>query len=116
MKTGTHISATLIFLLIFTQHACKKNHLLQAAPDCIQEKVDEFKDNPHAMQIVRYKMKDGFAFLFDNPCANDCTSNFILDMDCDVICYIGLVLTNPAMCSKQNFDNFFSDPVVIWHK
>ncbi len=117
METKYHILVTLVFLLFFTQYACNKDNLLRAASHCIQEKIEAFKKNPKAIRIVRYKMDGGLAFLFDDGRIALDGSLPLLDMSCDTICSIGgFVPINPEMCSGQNFDNFFADRTVIWHR
>ena len=113
MKIFTIIITTLLVSII----SCQKVELKEDTPECIQQKIIEFKNNVNFCEtgksVYRYKFQDQFVYVF-NPgnCGADMMSN-VYDEDCNLMCNLGGI-AGIVLCNDENFSEKAIDETLIW--
>ncbi len=113
MKKISIFIASVVFL--FT--CCQKTELNKDTPECIKQKISEYKNSSAACEtgksVYRYSFQGKDVYVF-NP--GDCGADMmsaVFGSDCNSICGLGGIAGN-MMCNGENFYKNATDETLIW--
>ena len=98
---------------------CEKLGLKIDVPNCIENKIKEFKDSPLACdsraKVLRYYFLDSQVYVFEpGDCGADLPTD-VYDSNCNIICTLGGYAGN-TICQGVNFEENATNKILVWGK
>lgn len=111
MKT-LYISFSLLIVLA----ACKKSNL-EKAPECIQNKIEEFEKNESTCtdgaKVDEYKFIEKTVYVFDPGLCGDDMASDVYDSNCEYLGFLGGFIGNDTI-NGERFSNQAIFQETIW--
>jgi len=112
-----HTLFLLITGIVFFATCCQKTELNEDTPDCIRQKINEYKHSTTSCEsgksVYRYHFQGTVVYVF-NPgdCGADMMST-VYDQECNVLCGLGGITGN-IMCNGEDFGKNATHETLIW--
>lgn len=104
-------------MLLINLGGCEKLDLEVSVPNCIENKIKEFKNSPLACdseaKVYRCDFQNVQVYVFQpGYCGSDLPIK-IYDNKCNLICTLGGLEGN-FLCSGMNFYENSTNPILVW--
>jgi hypothetical protein len=112
-----HILILFLTTIVFSVTCCQKTELKEDTPECISQKINEYKHSTASCEtgksVYRYNFQGTFVYVF-NPgdCGADMMST-VYDQECNVLCGLGGIAGN-IMCNGDDFGKNATNETLIW--
>jgi hypothetical protein len=97
---------------MFKLFSCQKEKIEAGIPECIDGKIELFKNSSNAVSVQRMKQNDEFHYWFNTDARFFDGPEYILNGKCDTVCSYGRIF--PSQTCLNYYENGTWE--VIWKK